>query len=129
MKRIIRTLLLALGLFVFAAPATVYADDVLQGPCRDVPDAVACQGRSGETPDSNSLYGPNGILTKATSIIALLVGIAAVIVIIIGGLQYVLSSGDSTRVSSAKNTILYAVIGLVIALLAQGIVIFVLNKL
>ena len=54
--------------------------------------------------------------------------IAAVIMIIWGGFRYVTSGGDSNKVSSAKNTIIYAVIGLIIVALAQFIVKFVLDK-
>jgi hypothetical protein len=57
-----------------------------------------------------------------------IVGVAAVIMIIIGGFRYITSSGDSASVNSAKNTILYAIIGLVIVALAQVIVRFVLNQ-
>jgi hypothetical protein len=48
--------------------------------------------------------------------------------IIIGGLKYITSSGDSNNITSAKNTILYAIIGLVVVALAQFIVKFVLGK-
>jgi hypothetical protein len=48
--------------------------------------------------------------------------------IIIGGFRYVVSGGDSAGVEGAKNTILYAVIGLVVALLAQAIVVFVISR-
>jgi hypothetical protein len=56
------------------------------------------------------------------------VGFVAVIMIIIGGLKYVTYSGDSSNINSAKNTILYAVVGLVVVALAQIIVKFVLAK-
>lgn len=65
---------------------------------------------------------------KVVNILSLVVGIAAVIMIIIGGLKYILSSGDSSNVNSAKNTILYAIVGLVVVLLAQVIVRFVINR-
>jgi hypothetical protein len=52
----------------------------------------------------------------------------AVVMIIIGGLKYITSGGDSGNVTGAKNTILYAIIGLVIVALAQFIVRFVLSK-
>ena len=58
----------------------------------------------------------------------MIVGVVAVIMIIIGGLKYITSSGDSNNVSSAKNTILYAIIGLVVVVLAQVIVRFVVTK-
>ncbi len=54
-----------------------------------------------------------------------ILGIVAVIMIVIGGIRYVVSNGDSAAVAGAKNTILYAVIGLVVAILAYAIVNFV----
>jgi len=54
-----------------------------------------------------------------------IVGISAVIVIIVAGLRYVLSGGDPKNTTAAKDTILYAVIGLVVALLSFAIVNFV----
>ena len=60
-----------------------------------------------------------------TTIIGVL-GIVAVVVIILGGTQYVLSQGDPGKVKKAKDTIMYGVIGLVVALLAFAIVNFVL---
>ena len=54
-------------------------------------------------------------------------GMVAVIMIIIGGIRYTTSNGESAQIQAAKNTILYAVIGLVIAMLAFAIVNFVLD--
>ncbi|MDB5186480.1 MAG: rane protein [Candidatus Saccharibacteria bacterium] len=70
----------------------------------------------------------NGIVTTIINIFSVVVGIIAVIMIIIGGLKYITSGGDSGNVTGAKNTILYAIIGLVIVALAQIIVRFVLAK-
>jgi hypothetical protein len=58
----------------------------------------------------------------------MLVGVVAVIMFIVGGFRYITSAGDSSKVSSAKNTLVYAIIGLVVVALAQAIVLFVLNK-
>ena len=55
-------------------------------------------------------------------------GMVAVIMIVIGGLRYVTSNGDSNQASQAKNTILYAVIGLVVAIMAYAIVNFVVTN-
>jgi len=54
--------------------------------------------------------------------------VAAVIMIIVGGFRYITSGGDSTRVGGAKNTLIYAIVGLIIVALAQAIVHFVLNN-
>lgn len=70
----------------------------------------------------------NDIIKTVINIFSLVVGIVSVIMIIFGGLKYITSGGDSNNVSSAKNTIIYAVIGLVVVALAQFIVQFVLNK-
>ncbi len=77
----------------------------------------------------NTVFGTDGIITKIVSIISLLTGVASVIMIIVGGLQYVLSTGDPNRTNTAKNTILYALIGLVVAISAQVIVRLVLSRL
>jgi uncharacterized membrane protein YjfL (UPF0719 family) len=62
------------------------------------------------------------------NLLLFIIGAVSVIMIILGGLRYVLSNGDSSQVTSAKNTILYAVIGLVVALLAYAIVNFVVKQ-
>jgi len=65
---------------------------------------------------------------KLVIIPLLIVAVIAVIMIIIGGVRYITSGGDSGNVTNAKNTILYAIIGLVVVALAQILVKFVLNK-
>ncbi len=70
----------------------------------------------------------NRIIRLVINIFSLIVGVIAVIMIIIGGLKYITSGGDSGNITGAKNTILYAIIGLVVVALAQVIVRFVLNK-
>lgn len=72
--------------------------------------------------------GVNNIIRDIVNIFSLIVGIVSVIMIIYGGFRYVTSGGDSGNVTSAKNTIIYAIIGLVVVALAQFIVQFVLDK-
>jgi hypothetical protein len=62
------------------------------------------------------------------NVLLFLIGAASVIMIILGGIRYVVSGGDSTQITGAKNTIMYAVIGLVVALLAYAIVNFVVTQ-
>lgn len=57
-----------------------------------------------------------------------LLGIFAVIMIIVGGIKYTTSAGDSSRIKSAKDTVMYSVIGLIVAILSFTIVNFVLDK-
>lgn len=88
---------------------------------------------------SNQASGSNQSVDKANksldstihnlvNLISMIVGIVAVIMIIVGGFRYVTSAGNQEKTKSAKNTILYALIGLVVVALAQTIVAFTLNK-
>lgn len=74
------------------------------------------------------LFGQGGTFSKITSIMLFVIGAIAVIMIVIGGLRYVLSGGDSSQITAAKNTILYAIIGIVVAILAYAIITFVINS-
>lgn len=106
-----------------AVPVAVNAqikDSLTQGICATDPNGCT------SSTDPNGTI--NGIVKTVIDIFSLVVGIVAVVMIIVGGLKYITSGGDSGNVSGAKNTILYAVIGLVVVALAQFIVRFVLNK-
>lgn len=92
--------------------------------------STVCQDKdSSQDTSDNSIYGPNGIITKIANIIAIIAGIAAVIVIIVAGIQYMLSTGDPTKVNNAKNAILYALVGLVVIIVARALVVLVIGKL
>lgn len=99
--------------------------------CQATPTATVCQ-ETNKSPQSangtNSIYGPGSILAKVTTLLALIVGIASVIVIVVAGIKFAVSGGDSNGITSARNTAIYAVIGLLIAAVAQSIVVFVINK-
>ncbi len=73
------------------------------------------------------LIGVDGVFTRITNTVLYAVGIISVVMLIIGGIRYVISGGDSKKVTDAKNTIMYAIIGLIIAILAYAIVNFVIT--
>ena len=126
LKRILLSLSLALGLTAPAlAPAVAHAIEN---------DALECGAnlqlaRTGCEDDGGSATEVDNIIQTAIDIISIAVGIVAVIMIIIGGFRYVTSNGDSGAVTGAKNTILYAVVGLVVVAVAQIIVRFVVGEL
>jgi uncharacterized membrane protein YuzA (DUF378 family) len=68
------------------------------------------------------------VLASGLNIVYLIAGIAAVIVIILSGIKYTTSGGDSGAVASAKNTLLYAIVGLVVVILAFTITQFVIGR-
>ena len=76
---------------------------------------------------SNGTQDLTGTAQGAINMIIGLVGFIAVVVMVIGGIYFVLSQGDTAKVTRAKNTILYGLIGLVVSLLSYAIVNFVLK--
>lgn len=73
------------------------------------------------------LIGATGVFTRITNTILFAVGTISVIMLIYGGLRYIISGGDSKKVTDAKNTIMYAIIGLIIVFLSYAIVNFVIS--
>lgn len=101
----------------------VVAPEVSALTLREGAEAARCDGCPAD------LFGETGAFRQVTNTILYIVGIIAVIMLIIGGIKYVVSGGDSKKVTDAKNTVLYAIIGLVIAFLAFAIVNFVISAL
>ena len=124
--------LLAIGIFGVSAP--VFAQDAQQqinnGLCSganleftDNPDSSSCASNG-----TDATAKLNKLIHSIINILSAVVGVIAVIMIIIGGFRYITSGGSDTGVTGAKNTILYAIIGLIIVALAQILVHFVLAK-
>lgn len=133
MKEILRklasiTATLMVGCSVFLPAALVSAQT--STPTKNaVCEGVGLTGGSaGCGTKAESEAGVSNVVKAAINVFSVVVGVIAVIMVIIGGLKYITSSGDSNSISSAKNTVLYAVIGLVIVAMAQVIVRFVLNR-
>lgn len=74
------------------------------------------------------LFGDNGVFKTITNVLLFIIGAISVIMLIIGGIRYVVSGGDSGAITSAKNTILYAIVGIVVAILAYALVNFVIGS-
>jgi hypothetical protein len=108
---------LGLGLVAtpaYAAPCATSAECVKAG-------VTASGGKSSKT-------DIGGLIQTVVNVLLFLLGAIAVIMIVIGGIKYTTSNGDSSSVTSAKNTILYAVVGLIVALMAYAIVNFIIDK-
>lgn len=130
LKRSILTLSAMAALMLpLAIPVTVAAQGIDNGLCSGADLKVT--GSSNCDPQASTAQAESKvdqIITTVINIFSLVVGVISVIMIIIGGLKYITSGGDSGNVSGAKNTILYAIIGLVVVALAQVIVKFVLGQ-
>lgn len=129
MKRLLTALFATSLLFIalFSSPVSAYKP--FDEACSNATDAGNSSVCSSKDNTSNPVTGSNGVILKVVNIVSIVTGIAAVFAIIFAGIQFVLSSGDSAKVGSAKDTILYAVIGLVVVLLARTIITLVVNRL
>jgi hypothetical protein len=98
--------------------------------CDNPDDLSASCGASGAqgNEQKSDLFGETGIFKTITNVLLFIIGAISVIMLIIGGIRYTVSGGDSAAVTSAKNTILYAIVGIVVALLAYAVVNFVLGS-
>ena len=120
MRKYLRLILpiLICGVFAFATVCNASALTLQEGA-----QAAQCTGCPSD------LFGNTGVFKQVTNTILYIVGIIAVIMLIIGGIKYVVSGGDSKKVTDAKNTVLYAIIGLVICFLSFAIINFVISAL
>lgn len=120
MKRFVVTIVSAITLLAavtaWALPAPVYADakgDVCSG-------IGGCSENTGPSVDK--------VITTAVTIISIIAGVAAVIMVIVSGLRFITAGGDAGKVASARGALIYALIGIVVAGSAQFIVKFVLAR-
>ena len=121
MKKLFFVVLFSLILPLSIAPLSFAATDFLEKSCVNTPGVGACA-------EANTKGGRTGATTVIKNIITTLlylVGAIAVIMIVYSGFRYVTSAGDAAAVQSAKSTLTYAVVGLVVSMMAFAIVMFV----
>lgn len=81
----------------------------------------------GDNTPSNLANGDSSIIKRAINIMLFAVGVLSVVMLIFGGFRYVISGGKKESVTNAKNTILYAIVGLLVAVFAYAIINFILG--
>ncbi len=126
MKKISYAALMTFTLLISVSSGVLAQPVLIEDVCNDVP---AGQTKPDVCDDPGSLFGPGSLFDSIAQTLIIIIGGFAVIMIVIGGFRYVVSVGDQNAVQGAKNTILYAVIGLVVAISAQLILDFVLSNL
>lgn len=124
-KLVLASLLCAISFAVVVAPSvsaqtTQSKNDV----CEGLGSISSGNNNCGNAP------GPsvNKIITVVVNLISLAAGVIAVIMLIVAGFNYITSSGDPTKISHAKDSLIYAIVGLVIVAMAQFIVQYVLAR-
>lgn len=108
---------------VVAVPQVASAVNFFGDACKGSgADSAAC------STDTDDISGPDGIILRVAGLVALIAGVAAVIVIMVGAVMFVTADGDSGKLSNARKTIAYAVVGLIVIVLARTVVVFVINN-
>lgn len=126
---------------IWTVSSHVQALDVLNPVCANAPKdnqpavckdnkASACTGATtGTACADDPLFGPGGAITRAVNILSFIVAIISIFVIILfGGLRFITSGGNPQTVASARQTVIFAFVGLVIAAAAKLVVVFVISK-
>lgn len=122
------------GMFGILVSRNVSATTVFDGNGMPVNsgsgNSAAQQARAGvKSTGTNSNTDMKGVIKTVVSVMMFILGALAVIMIIYSGIQYVISVGDSGKIQKAKNTLIYSIVGLVVAMFAYAIVNFVLDNL
>ncbi len=119
-KILLLTGLLAVSLFgLFSLAVDVQAQDIKGNICV----GAGCDRNPGP-----GLFEEGGIVRNVINVLLFVVGIIAVIMLIVGAIRYVTSGGDPNSTKGAKDTILYAIIGLIVAFTAFAIINFVVSN-
>ena len=135
MKNVIKKSLQALLIVPALALAVTAVANVVSTPVANADCSSDVSGglnsgancAQGQGQQSN-LFGSNGVFKTITNVLLFIIGAISVIMLIIVGIRYVVSGGDSVAGTSAKNTILYAIVGIVVAILAYALVNFVISS-
>lgn len=124
---IIITALSVISIFIATLGFAQAATDPFQKVCSSgsASGSTVCTSRT----SSNPLVGPDGLFGKITKAVAFAAGVVAILIIMYGGFSYITSAGDSSKINTAKNTIMYAIVGIIVIITAQTIIVFVINRL
>lgn len=121
-----KLLILALMISFFAAAPVSAQLDPFENICdSNTADTSVCNTDGSDDP----IAGEDGVIIKTVTIMSYIVGFASVLMVMVGGLKFITANGDPNSVSSARNTVLYALIGVVVFLSSQLIVRFVVSRL
>jgi hypothetical protein len=139
MKRLLLVfclLTISLGFNMIRTGTYAHAYDAFTDVCAQNPQATTCadinktNSQCGSDINClNPLSGNDGILMRVVKLLSFVTGVASVIIIILAGLKYVTADGDSNSITSAKHTIQYGLVGLVVTIVAEAIILFVIKGL
>jgi hypothetical protein len=122
----------AVGSVSAATDCTTITDPDEKAACEKINEYNLEEGvkqSQGKDTPSELTEGSGALVPRIINIMLFIVGILCVVMIIYSGIRYATSAGDTTRVTSSKNTLVYSIVGLIVAILAYAIVNWVVNAL
>lgn len=128
MKKFIRQAMLTMGVLasvLLFGVGTASAGNALcpANAPQQVKDSEVCKDQG------DPVAGPGGLISDITTIVSVVAGIVAVVMVMYGGYLYITSAGDSNKIQEAKKTLAWSFIGLVVIVLARSIIVFVIGRL
>ncbi len=117
----IAAVVVAVVIMALGVVSQAQAVDIFPKCATNDPGSTVC------TATQDKLLGPGSLWNRILETFTFIIGAVSVLMIIIGGIRYVTSGGDQANIKAAKDTILYAVVGVVVAMLAYSIVHFVIS--
>lgn len=132
MKKLVQTLLVSLVMiagFVAIAPVgLVHAEDVTTDFCSKAGNKpVICKDAQNAT-KTDPVFGESGVVTRGIRIFLIIIGIITIFVMLVNAVRMITADGNPDSFNSARNGLIYAVIGLVVVISAQGIVSLLVRK-
>jgi hypothetical protein len=129
-RKLVPTAFISLFVLVLAgASVPVHAYGPFDAACNTGSSSWSSSVCKDKSNTGNPLVGADGLIPKVITLLDFAIAIIAIFVILISGFRFIFSQGESSSITGARNGILYAVIGLGVALVAQLIVVFVVKKL
>lgn len=129
LKHLILSIITLATLLAVLPVSQVAAVNITKGVCDEAGNRPAVCGDAQRGSTGNPLLGKDGLVTKGIQIFLIVVGIISVFAMMINATKMITANGDANSIAKARNGILYAAIGLVVAMSAQIIIIALVNKL
>ena len=125
---LLRSIVSLVFMAILFIPSFAHAQTATQdisAVCAKNPSSSLCTGYDKGQSSDNPVVDT---LTIVINILSFIAGVLAVFLVMYGGFKYIVSAGDAGKVTSAKNTILYALVGIVVVVISRQLILFILSK-
>ncbi|HYF96560.1 MAG TPA: pilin [Patescibacteria group bacterium] len=133
MRKILLISILFLSTVILTTPDLVFAQDpkpvdIFHDVCKDPSTSGSTACEDADTEGRNPIYGPDGIITSIVNLLSVIIAIAAVVGLIVAAIKMIGNGNQPEEVVKARDLMIYAIVGLVLAAMAQALVKLVLQR-